>query len=219
MVQLRYLLMLALCLGVALAAPCAAAVIYHNGLVGSTPPGDGQVNVAWNGASSASAWQTFLAPDAFLLLEQFDTPSVQAVILTVQNGTAESWVGFAATVLGADLSDMLSTELAPEVNPVELNGSTGNLTLDLYPITGSLTVAGSVIVRTAADASLTIAFGDPVDPGESFMLICAVRDTGEPGLPGVLSDGYALMYQAVVPEPTTLAMIVIGPLLWRRRRG
>lgn len=194
-----------------------AALIAHNGTVTSTPPGSGEVPVYLDG-STLPGLVMYGAVDSHFVVWQYDAGTAQTVSALFHNSTLQSWQAFVVQLMGADFFETDDSPVSvPAVNPVVEGGTPGD-NLIHAGTTGSVTFAGSEITRTDESAGLLILFGDPVDPGESFVIVFSAHDVGEPGLPDAAPDIFVAVSTPVVPEPAMLTLLALGALAMIRRR-
>ena len=214
----------ALWLVLGLVLPASGIVVVHNGTADSDPPGTDTVPVRFI-KGSGTAFELLGSSKAFLgsfathtSLHTYAAPAVELVSELVVNATGDSWTGFGIDLIGADFFGAAGTALlAPAIDPVEVGGSFGDATIDLIVGAGSITVAGSSITRDGENGSLSMFFGDPVDPGESMVLSFAIRDVGVPGIPGNGSTEFFMTQSpevggvgGAIPEPLSAGLVALA---------
>lgn len=197
-----------------------AALNAHNGSVASG--GSGAVNVDLFSVSAAGGLQLGLAfhESATHVLEgTYDAPAEPPILVAefaINNETAQPWGAILVQLFGSDFFGVNGGAgggpLAQDVDPV-VPGGNGPTDIAFLVNAGSIALAGSAIGRDGENATLYIAFSDPVDPGESFGLAFFINDVGTP------DTNYVIAHTPLpIPEPGSLALLAIGALTAASRR-
>jgi subtilisin family serine protease len=166
-----------------------AAVFMHNGRLSSNGSGEVEADLFWTSVPGGFfSTRQFLdvAPHTVRdFYPRFVDIPVLTIELAIRNETGAAWSGYQIDLLGSDFVGLnrgsFRGPAARDIDPVveNLGFSDGDiLFLDDRGEAGEISLAGSSIERHGENATLTIRFDDPVDPGEAFLLAYFVRDVG-----------------------------------------
>ena len=205
---------------------------WHNGTVGSTPPGSGDVDVVFSYGSAARGPHNALHHEMATHQVEFTYAPGPATCMTnysfIYNRTDVAWTGFRIFLAGADFAgwDYDNPVQAPAENPVVFVDHTTPLPrpadeISLYRTGGEWSLANSTITRFNdqgsgfTDAELIVHFEDPVQFRGAFALLYnVIPSPGAAGAPGFT------MYLTPIPEPATALLLGLGAVgVLRRRRG
>ncbi len=199
-----------------------ASVIQHNGSFESDPSGTNEVDVLFRALPNSyeETFAVFYENAQHQLFGDHETEDgVTLVREFVMNSTPIPWYGYEIQLLGADFSGPCSDFLAPQFNPVEMNGVAGDLTIDFVSIVGSVHVASSIIYRNEQGAVLNIFFDDFVEMNETFAIFFKIRNVREPGSNGSSDTAFMMNQQPYpIPEPATILIMASGLVAFFRCR-
>jgi hypothetical protein len=205
--------------------PPIGNIVAHNGIITSSPPGTGDVNVDLQYGSVMGPLYAFYHEVA-TLEAQFLYPDGSDGFWansTILNSTGVSFTGFEITLLGADFAGYEFTTLlqAPSANPVvdvqieqPLDEEIGLQHSGGTPFS----LLSSSIIRFNdqgngfTDATLTVLFDDPVNTGAFALWYSVIPSPGAAGATGFT------MHMTPIPEPATLCFLALASLIAARLR-
>jgi len=162
------------------------AFFRHNGRPATLGSGEVAADFYWAGVPGAfvSARRLYeVAPHEIrYFYETYVEPPVLTLEYAIRNDTSVSWSGYQMQLFGADFIGLDGGDRqGPQAradNPVVPDTGFANGDILFMTRHGRITVADSWIERDGDNATLTVMFSEPVDPGESFMLAYFVDDVG-----------------------------------------
>jgi len=174
------------------------AVPLHDGRLATNGTGDTQVDMLWTsfpgGFFTARRFLESESHTSRYFYESLLEPPVLNIEVVVRNDSPDTWASYQVSMTGADFGSLTPGDalspLARAEDPVEQQvGLTGDgiLLLDRSGRDGFVSVLSSHIDRDGENATLTINFADPVEPGEAFLLAYFVRDVGQ------IDKGYTMV--------------------------
>jgi len=221
-------------LGLLRPAVVEAGVTSHNGssAAPSNPTGTDSVPVVFVGDAEAATGFLVVAIAFFdNVTHTFDysfespEPPVLFVDFAVVNNTTEAWTSYGLSMSGVDFFGLVDPppytrgDLATAVDPIDtFIPDSDEIFMGIDPSTYDITVAGSSITRFGDDATLTINFDHPVDPGELFSLAFFIDDVGATDASFTMSQTPNATVPIPAPGAAILGLLGFGTLGAMRRR-